>query len=230
MIIHIAQSHILSVSEKAIISLQKCQTRCQEQKLIDLIWQSTWKTKLLRTSSEWHFQTPSHRISHHIHIVRTSCRQLSARYGIFWILVQVVYWLCDLKFLYQMVNLAILGIIVKGKLPTKFWLHSFEWFCLQVRNDTKCISLSYTRHCDQALIVVRVFYFLIWNKKEHNIIISSVISSHMSSMYIEMPYISSHMGPMYIEMPYISSHMGLMYIETSYIRWPILEVTWVLCS
>ena len=36
--------------------------------------------------------------------------------------------------------------------------------------------------------VVKVPYFKIWNKKEHNIIISGVISSHMGPMYIEIPY------------------------------------------
>ena len=34
-----------------------------------------------------------------------------------------------------------------------------------------------------------VFYFQIWNKKEHNIIISRVISSHMGPMYNETPCI-----------------------------------------
>ena len=56
--------------------------------------------------------------------------------------------------------------------------------------DTKYIFLSCPRHCDQGLIVVIVYYFQIWNKKEHNIIISRVIESHMSPMYIETPYTS----------------------------------------
>ena len=29
--------------------------------------------------------------------------------------------------------------------------------------------------------------FLIWNKKEHNIIISRIISSHMGLVYIKIP-------------------------------------------
>ena len=33
--------------------------------------------------------------------------------------------------------------------------------------------------------MVIVYYFLIWNKKEHNIIISRIINSHMGPMYIE---------------------------------------------
>ena len=50
--------------------------------------------------------------------------------------------------------------------------------------------LSCPRHCDQGLIVVIVYYFQIWNRKENIIIISRVISSHMGPMYIETPYIS----------------------------------------
>ena len=37
-------------------------------------------------------------------------------------------------------------------------------------------------------MVVIVYYFQIWNKKEHNIIISRAISSHMDPMYIETPH------------------------------------------
>ena len=43
-------------------------------------------------------------------------------------------------------------------------------------------------HCDGGLIVV-VYYFQIWNKKEHKIISSRVISSQIGHMYIEKPYI-----------------------------------------
>ena len=41
-------------------------------------------------------------------------------------------------------------------------------------------------HCDQRLIVVTVYYFQLWNQKEHNII-SRVISSHIGPMYIDTP-------------------------------------------
>ena len=47
---------------------------------------------------------------------------LSTSSGIFWLFVEIVYWLCGLKFVYLMVNLAFLGIIVKVKLPVKFCL------------------------------------------------------------------------------------------------------------
>ena len=50
-----------------------------------------------------------------------------------------------------------------------------------------------------------VYYYQIWNKKEHNIIICRVISSYIGPMYIKTPYIT-----MYIDMPYIT-----MYIETT---------------
>ena len=43
------------------------------------------------------------------------------------------------------------------------------------------------RHCDQGLIVVIVYYFQIGNKKEHNTIISRVISSYTSPIYIKRP-------------------------------------------
>ena len=40
-------------------------------------------------------------------------------------------------------------------------------------------------HWEQGLIVVIVYYFQIWNKKGHNVIISRIISSHMGPIYIE---------------------------------------------
>ena len=67
-----------------------------------------------------------------------------------------------------------------------FW-DSFQWFCLQISSDAKYFFLSCPRHCNQGLIVI-VYYFQIWNKKEPNIIISKVISSHMGHLYIETPY------------------------------------------
>ena len=97
------------------------------------------------------------------------------------------------------------------------FLNSFGWFCLQISSDAKYFFLSCSRHCDLRLIVVIVYNFQIWSKKEHIIIICRVISRHMDPMYIELPYISSFMGPIYIETPYISSFMGPIYIETPYI-------------
>ena len=72
---------------------------------------------------------------------------------------------------------------------------------------TQNIFLSCPRYCDRGLVIVIEYYFQIWNKKEHNIISSRVISNHMGSMYIETPYIT-----IYIETPYIT-----IYIETPYI-------------
>ena len=73
-----------------------------------------------------------------------------------------------------------------------FW-DSFEWFCLQISSDAKYFFLL-DKHCDRGLIVVIVYYFQIWNKKEHNIIISRAISGHMGGVpiYIETPYIFLH--------------------------------------
>ena len=88
--------------------------------------------------------------------------------------------ICVLK-----IYFAFLGIIVKVKLPAIFCLHNLEWYCLQISSDAKYFFLSWPRCGDQGLIVVIVYYFQIWNKKEHNIIISRVISSHMVPMYIE---------------------------------------------
>ena len=122
-------------------------------------------------------------ISYCIHIVRTSCSQLPARSEIFCLVVEIVYWHCDLKFVYPMINLAFLGIIVKVKLGAKFCLHSFKWFCLQIRDTI--FSLSCPRHCDKGLIVVIVTIFTSETKK--NMIMSEVISSHLGPMYIETP-------------------------------------------
>ena len=54
------------------------------------------------------------------------------------------------------------------------------------------IFLTSPRHRGQGLIVVTVYYFQIWNKKEHNIIISRVISSQIGPMYIDTRYIYSY--------------------------------------
>ena len=59
--------------------------------------------------------------------------------------------------------------------PTKKWHKIFFLFGI--------------RHYDQALIVFMVYYFPVC-KKEHNIIISRVISSNMGPMYIETPNIN----------------------------------------
>ena len=132
-----------------------------------LILQCMWKTKFLVKSFEGFFRTSFSRILHCIHIVRTSWNQLPVRFGIFCRLIEVVYWPSGLEFVYPMINLAYLGIIVK--LSAKFCLHSLEWFCLQIRNDTKYFPLTCLRYCDQKLVVL-IYYFQIWNKKGHIII------------------------------------------------------------
>ena len=107
------------------------------QKLIDFILQCRWKTKFLGTSSEGLFRTPSERISHCIHLVRTPCSQLPARSGIFCLFVEVVYRSCGLKFVYRTINLFFYWILVKVKFPAKFCWHSIELFYLQISSDSK---------------------------------------------------------------------------------------------
>ena len=51
------------------------------------------------------------------------------------------------------------------------------------------IFFSGPRLYDRELVVVLVYYFQIRNKKEYNIIISRVTSSHMGPVYIETLYI-----------------------------------------
>ena len=46
------------------------------------------------------------------------------------------------------------------------------------------IFLSCTRHCDRVLKVAIVYYFRIWNKKEHNIIISSFFQAAVASILL----------------------------------------------
>ena len=99
------------------------------------------------------FWTPHDRISHCIHIVRTTCSQLPARSGVFCLLVDIVYGPSGLKFVHPTINLAFLRIIVNVKLPAKFRLHSFEWFCLQIINDENYFFLSNLRHYDRGLNV-----------------------------------------------------------------------------
>ena len=84
-----------------------------------------WKTKFLGESVEGLFRNSSNKISPCIHIVRTSRRRLFARSEIFCLLVEVVYWPCGSKFVYQTMNLAFLWKIVKVKYGTKFCLHSY---------------------------------------------------------------------------------------------------------
>ena len=74
------------------------------------------------------------------------------------------------------------------ELPAKFCLHSFEWFSFQISSDAKIFFFSCPSHCDQGLIIVIVYYFWIWKKKEH-IFSSRVISNHTVPMFTETPSI-----------------------------------------
>ena len=85
------------------------------------------------------------------------------------------FWCCGWKFEYPTVNFTFLCIIIKLNFLRNFAFR-FEIF-----------FVSCSRLCNQGLIVFKVYYFKIWTKKEHNLIISRVISSHMGPMYIETP-------------------------------------------
>ena len=113
--------------------------------LICILYGSSWRSFIYILSNAVRerpsfrrglFRTPSDRISHHIHILRTSCCQLPVRSGIVWLLVEVVYWLRVVKPVYPTINLVFLELIVKVKVSAKFCLHSFKWFCLQI-SDAK---------------------------------------------------------------------------------------------
>ena len=54
---------------------------------------------------------------------------------------------------------------------------------IQISSDAKYFSSP--KDNDPGLIVVIVYYFQIWNKKELNIIIIWVISSYKGPIYIE---------------------------------------------
>ena len=119
---------------------------------------SEWSNKMTRVGIDWlspsirerpsswerlgrdFFRITSERISHCIHIIRTSCNQLPATSGISTFLLSFFYWPCSLKFVSPTINLTFLGIIGKVKLPAKFCLHSFEWLCLQLSNNAKYFS------------------------------------------------------------------------------------------
>ena len=130
---------------------------------LSLVWILYWfswrffatmnvKTKFLSTFFEGLFRTPPDRTSHCIHIVKTSCCQLPARFETFCLLVEVVYWPYELKFVYPTINLALLGIIIKVKLLAKFCLHRIEWFCPQI-SGAKHFYISCLRYCDKWLVV-----------------------------------------------------------------------------
>ena len=62
---------------------------------------------------------------------------------------------------------------------------SFEWFCLQISSDANYFFLFGPRHCDQGLIVIIVYYFQIWNKKNTTLLLVELLT-----MSIETPYTS----------------------------------------
>ena len=68
---------------------------------------------------------------------------------------------------------------------------------------TKIFFLFYPSHCDRGLIIFIVYYFQIWNKEEHTITISRVISCHMGPMYTETIYIYIYIYKLRENTPYV---------------------------
>ena len=182
-----------------------------------------WKTKFLGTSLEGLFRTPSTRISLSIQIVRIYCSQLPVWSGIF----LPFCWSCLLTLWLENCvpndEFCFSGIIVKVKLPAKFCLHSFwrilssnkQWWkiffsflskALQSRNNS-CYSIQFSN---------------LKQKKEHNIISSRVISSHMGPMFIETPTIYTFTEWAEIIEQSHGSHI--------YLRQPVLVIFSVICS
>ena len=73
-----------------------------------------------------------------------------------------------------------------------YFVDSFTCFCLQINGDAKYYFLSCPSHYDRGLIVIRVYYFQIWNKENNIIIIRRIIICHMVTMYIETHYTKSY--------------------------------------
>ena len=67
----------------------------------------------------------------------------------------------------------------------KFWM-----ILSPNKHWSKIFFLSCPKHCDRGLIVVMAYPFRFWNKKEHKIIVSRVISSQIGPMYIKTRYTS----------------------------------------
>ena len=72
------------------------------------------------------------------------------------------------------------------------WLHlfwdSFEWFCPQISSDAKSFFFSCPRHCDQWLIVVIVYYFQIWNKKNTRLLLVELFAVTWFPCILRHPY------------------------------------------
>ena len=128
------------------------------------------KDQVLGNALRGIFRSLFDRISHHIHIFRTSCSQPLARSWNFCLLVDVVYWTCGLKFMNPMTNLSFLGIIATVKLASKLCLHRFEWFCLPVSSDTKYFTLL-SKTLWSTIDSCYCFLFPNLKQKRHNILL-----------------------------------------------------------
>ena len=109
-----------------------------------------------------------------------------------------------------------------------FW-DSFKWFCLQISWDAKYFFLYCSSNCDQGLIVVKVYYFQIWSKKEPIISSGRVISSHMGPSSIQIaihrPLLKNYMKFLRYSIYecskfIVSRHWSDIYIKSSKVFFP----------
>ena len=104
----------------------------------------------------------------------------------FCLLNEVIYWPCDLKFVYPTMNLTFLGMII---VELNF-LRNFAFTVLNYFVSKKVVMPNIFSLLSEALwLGINSCYSIPFSKKEHNIISSRVISSHRGPMYIETPCI-----------------------------------------
>ena len=74
--------------------------------------------------------------THSFQIAKSSCTQLPARSGCFWLLAELVHWSFSSKDMCPLINLAFQGMVVEVELTAKFYLYCFERFHLKIIRDT----------------------------------------------------------------------------------------------
>ena len=74
--------------------------------------------------------------THSFQIAKSSCTQLPARSGCFWLLAELVHWSFSSKDMCPLINLAFQGMVVEIELTAKFYLYCFERFLLRIIRDT----------------------------------------------------------------------------------------------
>ena len=72
-----------------------------------------------------------------------------------------------------------------------FW-DCFEWFSLQI-SDAKYYFLSSRRHCDRGLIIVIIYYFQIWKKKNTILLVVELSAVTVASSILRI-YLSIYLS------------------------------------